>query len=93
MQKQTTGVGATTAAHPSNEDTGAEKATLASASVSKAKPSKDQIIYDDVELSYVKEDIAKTLVLIGIILAVYTGVWLLMSYTSVGTQILRVFSG
>lgn len=58
------------------------------------KPAKTgaEITYDDVDLAYVKEDITKTIVLIGIILGVYLVLWLLMTYTNIGTQLIHSIS-
>jgi hypothetical protein len=51
---------------------------------------KPDITYDDVELSYVRSDVLHTLVLVGIILAVYLVLWLLMAYTHLGTQLTQL---
>ncbi len=91
LQASSAGV-QTTTQQASKPDISEVKKKLTSATPTNAKPSKDQLIYDDVELSYVKEDVTKTLVLVGLILAVYAGIWFLMSYTSFGNQLLRVFS-
>ncbi len=67
-------------------------AAVTLAAKNEQKPSKNQMTYDDVELSYVKEDVTKTVVLVGIILAIYAAVWLLMTYTNLSMQILHIFS-
>lgn len=92
LQAQATGVSTDRTVQDREENLDPVKKNLSTTPTANAKPTKDQLIYDDVELSYVKEDITKTLVLIGIILTVYLAIWLLMSYTSFGTQLLHVFS-
>jgi len=63
--------------------TKAEKTTQVSA--------KNAATYDDVELGYVKSDVAHTLTLVAIILALYALLWILMTYTSVGSQLTKLF--
>ncbi len=91
IQTSSTGKNHSAAQQSTVVDTEVIKTTVTTPT-SRAKPSKEQITYDDVELSYVKEDVTKTLILIGVILAVYAVIWLLMSYTSFGTQLLHIFS-
>lgn len=58
----------------------------------KTKGAAASMTYDDVELSYVRTDIKHTLILIALILAVYAVLWVLVTYTSVGTQLTNMMS-
>ncbi len=73
-------------------DTLPTKASVATQPEKKPLKSKNELTYDDVDLGYVKSDIRKTLILLGAILAFYVIIWILMTYTSLGTQALHIFS-
>lgn len=92
IQAQATGVSTDNTVQDRGEDLEVVQKSLSATSTTHTKPTQDQLVYDDVELSYVKEDITKTLVLVGVILMVYVVVWILMDYTSFGTQVLHIFS-
>lgn len=70
----------------------AEPATTKQPTEFATKSDKKAIVYDDVEMSYVRTDVRKTLILIGIILVVYAVIWVLMTRTSLGNQALHLFS-
>ena len=73
-----------------DQDNAVKKTTITASTKLKPVSTTPETTYDDVELGYVKTDIKKTLILVGLILAVYFLLWILMTYTQFGNSSIKL---